>query len=250
LVVTGACCLLSLAGTAGVQASPSAPTPKADAAAANASSPAPAIFPGATSKQPINIEADKLEYLNKEGRAIYTGDVIAVQGDTTLKCSKLVIFMEKSQNSNDPKKGGQAKSDAAPQPAGGAQTPGSSGVRHMDIFGPVTLYSKDQVATGDHGVYDKPTNTAVLTGHVVMTQGTNITKGDRLTYDLTTGTATVDRDSNAPTARVQGYFIPGSSSNTNDTSKGADKNPPPKPEKPRKATVKKGAVKKKPDVNG
>ena len=242
----GAFCLLALAGAAKAQATPSTPTPKA--VAPDAAAPAPAVFPGATSKQPINIEADQLVYFNKEGRAIYTGNVVAVQGDTTLKCSKLIIFMEKNTPASGPQKPGQAKPDASSQASTTSQAPGSNGVRHMDIEGPVTLYSKDQVATSDHGVYDKPTNTAILTGNVVMTQGTNITKGDRLTYDLTTGMATVDRESNAPTARVQGYFIPGSSDSANDSKKSADKSPPPKPDKPSK--TKKGTAKKKPDVNG
>jgi lipopolysaccharide export system protein LptA len=247
----GTVCLLALAGAAQAQATPSVPPPKA-AAPGTAKSPSspPAVFPGANSKEPINIEADKLEYFNKEGRAIYSGNVVAVQGDTTLKCSKLIITLEKQQT-NGPQKPGDPKSQTAAPQAAASQAPGTNGVRHMDIEGPVTLYSKDQVGTGDSGIYDKPTNTAVLIGHVVMTQGSNITKGDRLTYDLTTGMATVDRDSTAPTSRVQGYFIPGSTgdANTNDTKKSSDaKNA--KQEKPAKTPSKKSAVKKKPEVNG
>ncbi len=66
-----------------------APTPDAAAAPPKTSGEAPAqssLFPGTSSKQPISIEADHLEYYNKDQKAIYIGNVIAVQGDTTLKC--------------------------------------------------------------------------------------------------------------------------------------------------------------------
>ena len=55
------------------------------------------ILPGGDSKSPISIDADKLDYFEKEGRAIYDGHVVVVQGDTRLTCSKLTIFMETSQ---------------------------------------------------------------------------------------------------------------------------------------------------------
>ncbi len=42
------------------------------------------ILPGGDSKSPISIEADKLDYFQKEGKAIYDGHVVVVQGDTKL----------------------------------------------------------------------------------------------------------------------------------------------------------------------
>ena len=68
----------------------------------------------------------------------------------------------------------------------------------------MTLVQKDQVGTGDNGVYDKAADTVVLTGNVVLTQGTNITKGDKLVYDLKSGHATVSG------GRVVGMFTPSS----------------------------------------
>ena len=68
--------------------------------------------------------------------------------------------------------------------------------------------SKTQVATGDSGAYDKAQNKVWLIGNVTLSDGGNVTKGDKLTYDLTTGQATVDT---GPAAnRVKGLFIPGS----------------------------------------
>jgi lipopolysaccharide export system protein LptA len=154
------------------------------------------ILPGGDSKSPISIDADKLDYFQKEGRAVYDGHVVVMQGDTRLTCSKLTIFMETSQSQTKP------ASDAAP--AAGADA--SSKLKHMDCAGPVTVRSKTQTATADSGAYDKGRNDVVLTGHVVLTDGRNVTKGDRLIYDLTSGQAVVQGGS----TRVHGLFLPGS----------------------------------------
>jgi lipopolysaccharide export system protein LptA len=48
-----------------------------------------------------------------------------------------------------------------------------------------------------------------LIGHVTLSDGQNVTKGDKLTYDLKSGQATVD--TNAKSGRVHGQFVPKSS---------------------------------------
>ena len=152
-----------------------------------------AILPGRDSKQPINIEAGKLDYFDKEQKLIYTGSVVATQGTSKLKSSVLTIFLA----SKTAAKGGEAK---------GGDTPGGGSanqVHHMVAAGPVTMVQKDQVGTGDNAVYDKAADTVVLSGNVVLTQGENVTKGDKLVYDLKSGHATVTGK------RVSGMFKTG-----------------------------------------
>ena len=148
-----------------------------------------AVLPGGNAKQPINIEAAKLDYFDKEQKLIYTGNVVAVQGDSKLKSSVLTILLAPKA------KGGNA--DAS----GAAST---NQIQKMLATGPVTLVQRDQVGTGDNGVYDKAADTVILLGNVVLTQGANITKGDKLVYDLKSGHATVSG------GRVIGMFTPGS----------------------------------------
>lgn len=158
------------------------------------------ILPGGDSKAPISIDADKLDYFEKEGRAIYDGHVVVVQGDTRLTCSKLTIFMDTSQ--------ARAKPASAAAPAAGADA--SSKLKHMDCAGPVTVRSKTQTATADSGAYDKGRNDVVLSGHVVLVDGRNVTKGDRLVYNLGSGQAVVQG------GRVSGVFFPNNSDPTGD----------------------------------
>ena len=148
---------------------------------------AAAILPGGSAKQPINIEALKLDYFDKEQKLIYTGNVVATQGDAKLKASVLTIFL-------------------APKTADAA-APSNNSVQRMLASGPVVLLQRDQVGTGDNGVYDKASNTVVLTGNVTLSQGPNVTKGEKLIYDLRSGQAVVR---GGASGGVKSMFLPSS----------------------------------------
>ena len=143
------------------------------------------ILPGASSKEPISIDAGKLDYFDKDQKLVYSGAVVAAQGESRLKASVLTIFLE-----------------PAPSNANGHQ------MRRMEAQGPVTITSKDQIGTGDSGIYDKAENKVLLTGHVTLSQGANVTKGERLIYDLSTNQAVVVGGSTAQGGRVRSIFTP------------------------------------------
>lgn len=174
----------------------------ADAAPRKAAAAGVPLLPGSGSKEPVNITADKLDFLNKDNKLIYTGNVVVVQGESTLKASKLNIDLQK-----DAPGAGGATAPATPAPSDGAPGQGSS-VRHMDADGPVTLISKDQVGTGDRATYDKLENKVYLFGNVTLSQGTNVTQGDRLIYDMTSGQAQVF-SGKTNNGRVSSVFTPG-----------------------------------------
>ena len=146
---------------------------------------ASAVIPGGDGKEPVNIDAAKLDYFDKEQKLVYTGNVVATQGDGKLKASVLILYLTPKEGAGD-------------QP--GAPPP-SSQLRRMEASGPVTIVSKDQIGTGDSGIYEKSENKVYLIGNVTLTQGPNVTKGDKLVYDLTTKQAVV-------TGRVKSMFIP------------------------------------------
>lgn len=145
------------------------------------------ILPGATAKDPLNIDAGKLDYFDQDQKLVYSGSVIVTNGPSTLKAARLIISLEGK----------------------GAAAAGASNdrVKHIEADGPVTLVSKDQVGTGDHGTYDKADNKVYLTGNVTLTQGESIVKGDRLVYDVTSGVATVQGGAEQG-GRVRSTFTP------------------------------------------
>jgi lipopolysaccharide export system protein LptA len=173
-----------------------------------------AIFPGTNSKEPITIDADKLVYYDKEKKAIYSGSVVVIQGDTKMTCTVMTVFLDRSpaQGQGQTAAPAQGQSQAAAPAKGPSQAKdgqsaptGDSGVKHLDATGPVTVISKTQVATGDSASYDKAEDKVWLIGHVTLSDGQNVTKGDKLTYDLKTGQATIDPG--AKSGRVHGQFI-------------------------------------------
>jgi lipopolysaccharide export system protein LptA len=162
------------------------------------------ILPGTSSKEPVSIDADKLVYYDKERKAVYSGNVVVIQGDTKMTCSVMTVFLDRS-----PSPGTNAPAPApaaAPAPAGGDGPSANSGIKRLEAAGPVTVVSKTQVATGDNATYDKAENRVQLIGHVTLSDGQNVTKGDKLTYDLKTSQATIDTGSK--TGRVHGQFLP------------------------------------------
>jgi lipopolysaccharide export system protein LptA len=172
--------------------SPNSPTP--------ASSPVQ-ILPGTNSKEPISIDADKLVYFDKEQKAIYSGNVVVIQGDTKMTCSVMTVYLDRSPAP-------AANAEGAPASAGGQPAPAqNSGVKRLEAAGPVTVVSKTQVATGDSGTYDKLQDKVYLIGHVTLSDSQNVTKGDKLTYDLKSGQATIDTNG-GKTGRVHGQFAP------------------------------------------
>ncbi len=142
------------------------------------------------SKEPIAIEADALEVFDKEQRAVYTGNVIVTQGDTVMKAKKMVIFYDK------PADAAGGSTTAAPD--------ADTAIRRVEADGNVVIIDKDQIATGDKGVYDNATDIVTLTGNVALSKGPNVTKGAKLVYNLGTGVASVDAGA---TGRVTSSFV-------------------------------------------
>ena len=150
--------------------------------------------------QPVHIEAATLEVRDKDKVATFSGDVKVKQGDTGLRCKSLVVFYEQG-NEGDGAKG--ATLQAANPGPGGQQK-----IKRLEARGGVVVTQKEQTATGENGVFDMATNTVTLSGHVVMTQGKNVLRGDRLVVDLTSGVSRVESGKNGQ-GRVQGLFQPG-----------------------------------------
>ena len=152
---------------------------------------------GQDKDQPVQIEAASLEVRDKSKMATFSGDVQVVQGDTTMKCQKLVVFYGQevgiaqkdagtAQNPPPDVKPG-TKPAAAPAGPKGAQN-----IRRIEARGGVTVITKDQNASGDLGVYDLIAKTITLTGNVVVSQGQNVIHGERVVVDTVSGNARVE----------------------------------------------------------
>lgn len=151
--------------------------------------------------QPVHIVATRLEVRDKDKVATFIGNVHVTQGDTDMRCKTLVVFYEQG---GDTAAQANTMRAAAPGP-GGEQT-----IKRLEAHGSVVVTQKDQTATGNLGVFDMKTNSVTLTGSVVMTQGQNVLRGDKLIVDLTSGVSRVESDKRGA-GRVEGLFLPSQS---------------------------------------
>lgn len=162
--------------------------------------PAPGVLPGSTARTPVEIDAANLKWNDVERMATYDGDVVVTQGDTTLHASRMRIYLIKDQTRATAKT--PEGRSVPPADAGPIGATGSADIRRIEADGPVTVVQKDQIGSGDSGEYDKARDQVILTGHVVLTQGQNITSGGRLVYRIASRDATISGKE-----RVRSQFV-------------------------------------------
>lgn len=171
--------------------------------------------------KPVQIEAAMLEVRDKDKVATFSGNVVVTQGDTTMRCTSLLVFYDQEQSAGSMKA-------ARPGP-GGQQS-----IRRLEARGGVTVTQKDQTATGDAGIFDMKTNTITLAGNVIVTQGQNVMRGERLVVDVATGAARVESGKGP----VRALIVPGGGGS--DGKPAAEKTP--EPEKPAARSPDRGAT--------
>ena len=171
-----------------------------------------------SSKDPIDIESDVLVVHDQQKYATFSGNVKAVQGTTTLRAQQLDVHYV---GGGDKLAGGGGKTEgvdpAAPatkvadvKPAGEAASDDGTQITKIEAKGDVVINSdKDQTTTSDWAIYDVPSQLVTVGGNVVLTQGKNVLKGDRLVIDLKTNESRFENTGNAATGgRIRALFMP------------------------------------------
>lgn len=133
------------------------------------------------SDTPIEIEADELEVRDKEGVAVFTGNVTVRQEGAALQTQSLTVHYVQDE---------QERAAATPTNPGTGQE-----IARLEANGRVLVTSEGQAATGDRGFVDMQGKTMEIVGNVTLTQGPNVVTGDRLVVDLNDGKARVISES-------------------------------------------------------
>ena len=128
---------------------------------------------------PLDVAADHIELQDKTNRAILSGKVVVRQAELTLASSRMTVAYT------------------------GQVVDGNPQVSRLDASGGVSIKRPDQSATSNFAVYDLNNRTILLIGDVVLNQGSNVSRGDRITLDLDAKKARLDAN---PGGRVTGRF--------------------------------------------
>ena len=155
-------------------------------------------------EQPIEISSDALDVDQVQNIAIFTGNVVAIQGDMRLRSDKMTVYYTKKD----------AAAQAAAKPVANA-VPGAdkqSSISKIVVNGHVVLATPDESGQGNDGVYQVDQKMLHLTGNVLLTRGQNVLRGTQLDYNMATGRSVligaVGNLPNTTGGRVRGVFLP------------------------------------------
>ena len=148
----------------------------------------------ANSKLPIVINANSLEVFQDKSMAVFTGDVVADQGQMHLKSDVMTVFYT---NADD------KKAQEAANPGGKKNS-----IKRINVDGHVFVTSPEETARGKTGYYDTVKNFLELDGDVVLTKDKDVLHGSKMTYDMNTGYSHLTPDASVNGGRVRGLFIP------------------------------------------
>ena len=137
-------------------------------------------------QKPVQITADAAEYFNKDGLVVFTGNVVAVQGDATISADRMEVSFVQSATT-----GPQPAGKPEPKLAGGIGSP-SNAQRMSTIvaLGSVKFRQldpeskKERFATGDKGVYDVEKRLVTLSGNPRLWEGKNVIVGEEMVFNL------------------------------------------------------------------
>lgn len=133
------------------------------------------------SKAPIEIASNSLEVDQAEGRATFSGEVVAEQGTLKLTADQLTVTYQT-----------------------GEAAAGTGEIQDMRAEGNVFLSNGSETARGDWAEYDVAGGTMRMGGGVVLTQGENAISGQQLVINLDAGTGRIDGSG----GRVKSVFTP------------------------------------------
>lgn len=133
----------------------------------------------------VNVEADSMEVLDAQKKAIFTGHVNATRSGTTLASERMEV------NYAD-----------APQADGTKKTE----VTVINATGGVKITTGKQIITGNEAILDVKGNLLTVKGNVVVTEGSSVIHGENLKVDLKSKVSAMTG------GRVKGSFVPNSAS--------------------------------------
>ena len=114
---------------------------------------------------PVEITSDSLSVNQTDGSATFSGNVVIGQGDMRLQAENVRVEYAQGDTSR---------------------------IQKLHASGGVTLASATEAAEAREAVYEVPSGTIVLSGDVLLTQGSNVMSGQKLTVDLSSGTGQMD----------------------------------------------------------
>ncbi len=138
---------------------------------------APAVAQIGQSDAPIEITSESSEYLQKEGRGVWIGNVKAVQSNSVVTTDKLTAVCSR------------AASDECEE------------IRMMIAEGNVVYNAPEVKIRGDRAEYDYDSDTITITGDVISSRGNEgVVRGTKIVYNVGEGRVVITAGSDRVTS--------------------------------------------------
>ena len=119
-----------------------------------------------TSKEPIEIVANRMDAYNDKKMVIFSGNAVATQGDREIKSDRLILYYKKQAGKKET--------------TGVKAMEGTGDLEKIEAKGHVVVTQKERVATGDEAVYYQDSGQIIMTGNATLRDGKNTIKGDKV----------------------------------------------------------------------
>jgi lipopolysaccharide export system protein LptA len=129
---------------------------------------------------PVHIVSDRLEAYQQQQKVIFIGNVVAKQGELTIRGDRMTIFYLEENNPQPNEEGLAGKVD------------------RIEVDGGVHISQKEIVATGEHVVYFNEENKIILTGKPRVERGKDSIQGEKITLFLDTEKSVVEGGPSRP----------------------------------------------------
>lgn len=160
---------------------------------AAAASPAAETAKVDLSKEPVHIEADRMESDQKTESVVFVGNVEAHQADLAIKADRMTVFYQRAPADPSPK---NTAAEAA------------RAIDRLTASGAIEIVKLQWTATGDQLEYISRDRKIILTGNTKVWQDNNLVTGDRIVLYLDEGKSVVERKSSGEGERVKAFFYP------------------------------------------
>lgn len=110
---------------------------------------------------PVEVTADSLAVDQNAGTAIFTDNVVIIQGEMRLSADEVVVFYDTT----------------------------AQAIQQIEATGNVILISGEDAAESEKANYNVNDGTIVMTGNVLVAQGPSAVTSDRMTVQMSDGTA-------------------------------------------------------------
>ena len=141
-------------------------------------------------REPIHIEADRMESDQHKESVLFAGNVEATQGDLVILADQMTVHYRKTTE------------------ASASATNATKSIDTLEATGNIKIIKNDWLASGDRMEFENENRKVIITGNTKVWQGNSTVTGDKAILYLNEGKSVFEDQSQDKGGRVKAFFYP------------------------------------------